>query len=156
VGTDHCAWTKEEKEGGTGLQFQNIWDAIPGMTGMEYMLPVLMTFGVRAGRIGIEQVARLCSENPARTFGLYPRKGAIQVGSDADLVIVDPDKRATVTPEYHRGARSDWSIYDGWSFHGMPETTIVRGTVVVERGEFVAQRGHGTYVGAAARAAVPA
>lgn len=151
LGTDHCGWTKDEKEGGTGRQFQNIWNALPGMTGMEYMLPVVMTFGVRTGRLDIEQVARICSENPARQFGLYPRKGVIQVGSDADLVVVDPDKRATVADDYHRGGYTDWSIYDGWSFHGMPETTIVRGNVVVDRGEFTTAGGHGRYVGAAAQ-----
>lgn len=149
VGTDHCAWTKEEKEGHTSRQFGNIWNALPGMTGMEYLLPVLMTFGVRAGRIEVEALARICSENPARQFGLYPRKGAIQPGSDADLVVVDPDASATVTPEYHRGGVTDWSIYDGWTFHGMPETTVVRGELVVERGEIVAAPGHGRYVGTA-------
>ena len=149
LGTDHCAWTKEEKEGPEARQFGNIWGALPGMTGMEYLLPAVMTFGVRRGILTIEQVARICSENPARRFGLYPRKGVLQVGSDADLVIVDPEKRATVTPEYHRGWITDWSIYDGWEFQGMPETTVVRGEPVVEAGEIVGQPGHGTYVGAA-------
>jgi dihydropyrimidinase len=147
VGTDHCAWTKDEKEGHTGRQFDNIWDAIPGMPGLEYLLPALMTFGVRAGRLSIEDVARICGENAARRFNLYPRKGVIQVGSDADLVVVDPDRRATVTPEYHRGGVTDWSIFDGWEFFGMPETTIIRGEVVVDHGEIVSKPGHGTYVG---------
>lgn len=149
VGTDHCAWTREEKEGHTGRQFDNIWDALPGMTGMEYLLPVLMTFGVRTGRLDIAQVARICSENPARQFGLYPRKGVLQPGSDADLIVVDPAKSATVSQEYHRGGITDWSIYDGWTFLGMAETTVIRGELVVEHGELVAAPGHGRYVGAA-------
>jgi dihydropyrimidinase/dihydroorotase len=151
LGTDHVTWTSEEKLGPSGRQFGNIWDSLPGMPGMEYLLPALMTFGVRPGLLSMEDVARICSSNPARRFGLYPRKGVIAVGSDADLVIVDPDKRATVDEDYHRG-QTDWSIYDGWEFHGMPETTIVRGEVVVDRGAIIGTSGHGTYVGAAAYA----
>jgi dihydropyrimidinase/dihydroorotase len=151
VGTDHCSYTREEKLGPSGEQFGNIWGSLPGMPGMEYLLPVLMTFGVRPGLLSMEDVARTCSTNPARRFGLYPRKGVLAVGSDADLVIVDPDKRATVDDEYHRGS-TDWSIYEGWEFCGMPETTVVRGEVVVDRGAIVGSSGHGTYVGSAALA----
>jgi dihydropyrimidinase len=152
VGTDHCAWTKVEKEGRNGKKFGNIWDALPGMTGMEYLLPVMVTFGVRQGRLTMEDVARICSENPARRFGLYPRKGVIHPGSDADLVIVDPEKRATVDLAYHRGGVPDWSVYEGWSFHGMPETTVVRGQVMTLKGEIVSKPGHGRYVPGAGRA----
>jgi len=148
LGTDHVTWTREEKLGPSGRQFANIWDALPGMPGMEYLLPALMTFGVRPGLLSMEDVARICSSNPARRFGLYPRKGVLAVGSDADLVIVDPDKRATVDEDYHRGS-TDWSIYEGWEFRGMPETIVVRGEVVVDRGAIVGTSGHGTYVGAA-------
>lgn len=152
VGTDHCAWTKEEKEGHTGKKFQNIWDALPGMTGMEYLLPVMVTFGVRTGRLTMEQVARICAENPARQFGLYPSKGVIQVGSDADIVIVDPEKRATVNLDYHRGGVPDWSVYEGWSFHGMAETTFVRGELVIHKDEIIGKPGYGRYVPGASRA----
>jgi dihydropyrimidinase len=147
LGTDHCAYTKEEKLGPTGRQFGNIWGSLPGMPGMEYLLPALMTFGVRPGLLSMEDVARICSMNPARRFGLYPRKGALEVGSDADFVIVDPDQRATVDDEYHQGSITDWSIYEGWEFHGMPETTVIRGEVVVDRGSVVGTPGHGSYVG---------
>jgi dihydroorotase-like cyclic amidohydrolase len=155
VGTDHCAWTRTEKLGATGKVFDNIWDALPGMPCVEYLLPAMLTFGVRTGRISWEQLARVLSESTARRFGLYPRKGVIAVGSDADYVVVDPARRATVTPEYHRASVADWSIYDGWEFVGMPETTVIRGEVIVERGEVVGSPGHGTYV-RAARVATPA
>ena len=100
---------------------------------------------MRTGRLSIEQLARICSENPARQFGLYPRKGVLQVGSDADFVIVDLDQRAAVTDGYYEGWIKDWSIYHGWEFHGMPETTVVRGEVVVDRGEVVGRPGYGRY-----------
>jgi dihydropyrimidinase/dihydroorotase len=128
LGTDHCPWTKAEKEGPGGRQFGNIWGAIPGMTGMECLLPVIWTYGVRPGRLAPEDVARITAENPARRFGLYPRKGAIQAGSDADLVVLDPDRRVTVDDSYYLGSVTDWSSYHGFEFHGMPETTIVRGS----------------------------
>jgi dihydropyrimidinase len=150
LGTDHCAWTKAEKEGAEARQFDNIWGALPGMPGMECLLPALLTFGVRTGRISIEQVAVICSENPARRFGLYPRKGVLQAGSDADFVIVDLDKRALVDDDYYEGWIKDWSVYHGWEFCGMPETTVVRGEVVAHRGEIVGRAGYGRYVGAAA------
>jgi dihydropyrimidinase len=154
LGTDHCAWTKDEKELGTGKQFNNIWTALPGMTGMECLLPVAMTFGVRAGRLSVEDVARICSENPARRFGLYPRKGVLQVGSDADYVVVDPDKRATVDDDYYRASVRDWSIYHGWEFQGMPVTTVIRGEVMVENGDIVGASGHGRYARVPALAGV--
>jgi dihydropyrimidinase len=150
LGTDHCTYTKQEKLGASGRQFANIWDSLPGMPGMEYLLPVVMTFGVRPGVLSMEDVARICSENPARRFGLYPRKGAIAVGADADLVVVDPEKRAIVDDGYHEGWIRDWSIYEGWEFHGMPETTIVRGEVVVENGMVVGAPGHGRYAASSA------
>ena len=75
---------------------------------MECLLPALLTFGVRTGRLSIEQVAAICSENPARRFGLYPRKGVLQAGSDADFVIVDLDKRALVDDDYYEGWIRDW------------------------------------------------
>jgi dihydroorotase-like cyclic amidohydrolase len=156
LGTDHATWTREEKLGPDGRVHDNIWGALPGMTGMECLLPALMTFGVRPGRLSIEQVARICSENPARRFGLYPRKGVLQVGSDADYVVVDPEKQATVDDDYYKAWISDWSIYHGFEFRGMPETTVIRGEAVVERGEIVGRPGHGTYVGAAALAAAHA
>jgi dihydropyrimidinase len=95
----------------------------------------------------------VCSENPARLFGLYPTKGVLQVGSDADLMIVDPEKEATVDRACHRGGIDDWSVYDGWTFHGMPETTVIRGRIVVLRGEIQGASGFGRYVRKAGRAA---
>lgn len=156
LGTDHCAWTKAEKEGPEARQFGNIWGSLPGMTGLECLLPVILTFGVHRGLLSLEQVARICSENPARLFGLYPRKGVLQVGSDADFVVVDPTKESVVDDDYYRGSVRDWSIYHGWRFRGAAETTVIRGELVVDRGKIVGSPGFGRYAGAGADARVHA
>ena len=152
LGSDHVSFTRLQKEGSEGRQFGNIWSSMRGMAGMECLLPVMMTLGVRTGRLGMEHVARICSENVARRFGLYPRKGVLQVGSDADLVIVDPSKRATVDDQYFRGGVTDWSIYHGFEFYGMPETTVIRGELVVHETSIVGKPGYGTYVGSTSTA----
>jgi allantoinase len=147
VGTDHCARPRDVKLGPRGEVRNNIWSSLPGMPGMEYLLPVMMTWGVRAGLLSIEEIARLCSENPARAFGLYPRKGVLTPGADADIIIVDPLRKQIVDEEYHLGSVRDWSIYDGYEFVGLPVTTILRGRVMVENGEVVGSSGVGRYVG---------
>jgi dihydropyrimidinase len=110
------------------------------------MLPVLLDHGVNADRISVERVAEVTSYNAARIFGMYPRKGTIQQGSDADLVMVDMDLEQKVTPELLQ-SYSDYSIYDGWKLKGWPVLTMVRGKVVMEGGQ-VAQDalGHGQFV----------
>ena len=150
LGTDHAAWMLLEKQGPGARKHDNIWSALPGMSGMECILPVLMTLGVRAGRLDIETVAKVTSENVARQFGLYPRKGVLQVGSDADYVVVDPDRHDRVDDAFYRGSTAEWSIYHGFEFRGVPETTVLRGQLMVERGEIVGQPGSGRYVRAAA------
>ncbi len=139
LGSDHCPFTKAVK--GTDL-----WSARAGITGGSAMiLPVLLTEGVRRGRLGIQRVVELTSANAARLFGLYPRKGALEVGSDADLVIVDLDREVKV------GLRTlnsvvDFSPYEGWVARGWADTTIAGGQVVYEKGEVVAERPRGRYL----------
>ena len=117
------------------MKGEDIWNAPMGLGNTsELLLPVLLSEGVNKGRIRLEQVAGICALNPARVFGIYPRKGRLAVGADADIVIVDLDKEVTVKTENLR-SMCDWSIYDGWTLKGWPTHTILRGQVIVEEGE---------------------
>jgi dihydroorotase-like cyclic amidohydrolase len=95
------------------------------------MLPMMLSEGVNKGRISVERLAQVASENPARIFGLFPRKGAIIPGADADLVVVDLKRRAKVTKELLHTV-TPWSVYEGWEVTGWPVMTLVRGNIVME------------------------
>jgi dihydroorotase-like cyclic amidohydrolase len=141
VGTDSGTGgrRRETKEKGGG-KHDNIWAARPGIRGgYEHMLGVLMTYGVNAGRITIEQVVRACSADTARVFGLYPRKGVLAAGADADVVIVDPERRVRVGADYYR-ALCEVGIYEGEEFVGLPRVVVAGGTVVVEDFELTEPR----------------
>jgi dihydropyrimidinase len=141
VGTDHVANRLDMKKGNGDL-----WSALAGFPGIATMLPVLLDHGVNKDRISIERVAELTSYNAARIFGMYPRKGAIQKGSDADLVMVDMDLEQKVTPELLQ-SYSDYSIYDGWKLKGWPVMTMVRGKTVMQDGQVDRKAlGHGRFV----------
>jgi dihydropyrimidinase len=141
VGTDHVANRLDMKMGKGDL-----WSALAGFPGIATMLPVLLSEGVNKDRIGIERIAEVTSYNTARIFGMYPRKGSIQEGSDADLVIVDMNLEQTVTPELLQ-SYSDYTIYDGWKLKGWPVLTMVRGRVVMEDGQVdKSTLGHGRFV----------
>jgi dihydropyrimidinase/dihydroorotase len=145
MGTDHSSFTRATKENGGG-QYGNIWAARSGIAGgMEHWLPVMMTYGVQAGRISVEDMVRVCATNNAKVFGLYPRKGTLQPGADADIVLVDPDRETTITPEFYH-CSADWSIYYGWKVRGLPRYTLVRGQVVLEEFGAVGAPGSGAYV----------
>jgi dihydropyrimidinase/dihydroorotase len=145
MGTDHSAFPRDLKEGGGG-KHNNIWGARSGIAGgMEHWLPVMMTHGVHAGRITIEQMVQVCATNNARVFGLYPRKGVLRAGSDADIVVVDPEREVTISSSFYHGA-PDWSIYDGWTVKGMARVTMVRGQVMLDEFEAVGKPGSGRYV----------
>ena len=147
LGSDHGTGGRRAatKQGG-GQKHGNIWAARSGNRGgLEHFLPVMMTFGVNAGRITMEDLARVGATNTARVFGLYPRKGALQPGADADIVIVDPERTATVDDDFYH-CLCEVSVYRGWSFKGMATTTIVRGRVMMEGGETVGPPGWGRHV----------
>ena len=142
VGTDHVANRSDMKFGKEG----DIWSALAGFPGIATMLPVLLSHGVNQDRISIERVAEVTSYNTARIFGMYPKKGTIQAGSDADLVMVDMDLEKTVTPEILQ-SYSDYTIYDGWKLKGWPVMTMVRGRVIMEDGQISSDAlGHGEFV----------
>lgn len=141
IGTDHVANRLEMKLGRGDL-----WTALAGFPGIATMIPVLLDHGVNQDRISIERVAEVTSYNTARIFGMYPRKGTIQIGSDADLIVVDLELQKTVTPELLQ-SYSDYTIYDGWKLSGWPVMTIVRGRVIMEDGQIdQSALGHGQFV----------
>jgi dihydropyrimidinase len=142
IGTDHVA-NRLTMKMGTG----DIWSALAGFPGIATMLPVLLSKGVNENRITMEQVAEVTSYNSARIFGMYPKKGTIQLDSDADLTIVDLDLQQKVTPDLLQ-SYSDYTIYDGWILQGWPVLTMVRGKVIMENGHVSSESlGHGKFVG---------
>jgi dihydropyrimidinase len=140
VGSDHSTIVPKADK----LQ-QDIWTAVPGFPGAGMLLPIMLSEGYHKGRVSLEQVAAVLSTRNAQVWGLWPRKGAIEVGSDADFAIVDLDETRVVTPEYMRSF-ADWGLYDDWELKGWPTTTIVRGTIVFDDGEVVGEEGYGEYV----------
>jgi len=146
LGTDHCPHKIEfkEKEGG---KYGDIWDAIPGdNNGIEYFLPVMMSEGVNRNRISMERLVEVACENNARRWGLYPRKGALVEGSDADMVIVDLEKSAVVDDDFYHTMEPGYSTFHGRELTGLPTHTIVGGDVVVEEGELQVEKGGREYL----------
>jgi dihydroorotase (multifunctional complex type) len=129
IGSDHCPFTLKVKS-------EDLWRARPGIPGIGLLLPVLLSEGVNKGKITIEDVSRITSFQPSKLFGLYPRKGAIEEESDADLVVVDLEKKVKVTHSLLQGI-SDYSPYEGCILKGWPIITIVRGRPVIRNGQLV-------------------
>jgi dihydropyrimidinase len=138
VGTDHVAYTREQKLDPS----QNVLQHRAGMNNLQVMRPMLYSDGVRPGRISVEQFVAVTATNPAKLFGLYPAKGTIAVGSDADLVIWDPDETRTIRNE-DALSNSGFSIHAGREVTGWPVITIRRGEVVFQNGRVEAMAGSG-------------
>lgn len=140
ISTDTCSFTRGQK-----AMWQGDWTKIPmGMPGLETLLPVVYTHGVLEERLKLKQmVANLCA-NPARIMGLYPRKGTIAPGSDADIAIIDPEHRIKVD---HRKmeTNTDWSPFQGWPLAGFAEKTFSRGELIVDDYRFIGRNGHGRF-----------
>lgn len=140
VATDHCPFCfKDQKELGLST-FTKIPNGAPGV---ENRLPLIYTAGVGRGRIGLNRFVELTSTAAAKTFGLFPRKGTIAVGSDADIVVFDPERTETIgieNPATHH-MRVDYSAYEGFELKGFPEVVISRGRVIVEKDRLVTEGG---------------
>lgn len=141
VSTDHWPLPKSDKEVG----WDDIWKAGAGMPGVETRIPLLLTYGVQKKRISMRIFLKVASENPARRLGLYPRKGVIAVGSDADLTVVNL-KEKTKIKEEKMHTKCEFTPYEGWEVVGMPSLTLVRGKVVMEGGEITSKPGYGVYI----------
>lgn len=142
VSTDHCPFNWDGQKTLGRDDFSKIPNGGPGI---ENRLHMLHHFGVREGRISMNRFVELVSTAPARFFGMYPRKGTIAVGSDADIVVFDPEKRHTISAETHH-SNVDYNLYEGTEVVGAPEVVLVRGQVVVENDELVAEPGAGRFV----------
>lgn len=140
IASDHAPKSRNEKEVG----WKNIWKAKAGMPSVETMMPMLLD-QVNKNRISLEQVIKLCCHNPARIFGLYPQKGAIIVGGDADIVIVDM-KKSVVIDQEKLYSKTGYSPYHNWEIKGVPVMTIIRGKAVMEEGfpgKIIGEPGYG-------------
>ncbi len=140
VATDHAPFSKEEKE----IGYEDMLDAPNGIPGLEPFLPLLLN-GINEGWLTLERLVEVTAENPARIFGLYPKKGVIQVGSDADLVIIDLDKERTIRNEDQITA-CGWTPYDGYKVKGVPVLSVLRGQVIMENEEVIGKKGYGKYI----------
>jgi dihydropyrimidinase len=142
ISTDHCAflWDGQKTMG------KDDFSKIPnGGPGLENRLHMIHEFGARTGRITLNRMVELLATNPAKLFGLYPRKGTIAPGSDADIVVWDPEKELTISAETNH-SNVNYNLFEGTQVRGAPEVVLVRGQVIVEGDELVAQPGAGQFV----------
>ncbi len=141
IATDTCTFDTGQKK-----MWEGDFTKIPfGMPGSELMIPLVYTYGVREGRIDLHQMVHYMCAHPAKIFGMYPEKGSLQVGTDADIMIFDPERQLTVDWR-DMETNCDWSPYQGWKLHGYPDMTLVRGKVVAEKGRFTGDVGYGRFV----------
>ncbi|RMD93843.1 MAG: dihydropyrimidinase [Alphaproteobacteria bacterium] len=141
VATDHCAFTTEQKRYGVG-DFTKIPN---GTGGLEDRMPLLWTHGVATGRLTMNEFVAVTSTNIAKILNMYPRKGAIMVGADADIVVWDPEKEKTISAATQQSA-IDYNVFEGHHVKGLPRFTLTRGQVAIRDGEVRTQEGHGQFV----------
>jgi dihydropyrimidinase len=164
IGTDHCPFFFD---GSHPVEYEKELIAIPGkelgkedftkipngLPGVGDRLPVMWTYGVRAGRLSPNQFVALTSSNPAKIFGLYPQKGALLPGSDADIVIWDPERRVTYGIEYAQH-RTDYNLFENWELVGYPEKVFLRGNLIVDGNQWLGRPGMGRYLNRQANGAI--
>jgi D-hydantoinase len=139
IGSDHSPFSREEVESSES----NMWKAEAGMPELETGMPLMLN-GASEGWISLNRVVACTSENPARIYGLYPRKGTISVGSDADLIVVDMNRRWKVKDSELK-MKCGWSPYNGKTLRGTPILTTVRGNIVMQNREIVGKKGYGKF-----------
>jgi dihydropyrimidinase len=140
IGTDDCAFTTEQK------RLSDAFYGIPGgMPGIETRLSIMYTEGVYKGQISMEQLVKVTSTNVAKLYGVYPQKGTIKVGSDADLIVYDPLPENVIKAGNLHG-KSDWTPFEGWKVRGKLDLTLAKGKVIVRGDEFLASAGEGCFL----------
>ena len=142
VSSDHCCYATDQKQINEGESFRDI---TPGIPGNETLLPIVHHFGVNSGRISINQMAALLTTNPAKMFGIYPQKGSLIPGTDADVVLFDPEKEVLLSDSMINMA-TDYTPYSGISVRGYPVQTIFKGKVIVQDGKFNGAPGAGRFL----------
>jgi dihydropyrimidinase len=144
--SDHCPFRYDDPAGKLNPKGRTSFRWVPnGIPGVAARLPILFSEGVSKGRIDLNRFVALSATNHAKTYGLYPRKGTIAVGSDADIAIWDPERRLTLTHDLLKDG-SDYTPYEGIEITGWPVLTMVRGRVVMRDGELVGEKGFGSYL----------
>lgn len=143
IATDHCAFSPEKKERG-----EDVFDTFPGIPGVETLFPLIYTYGVEKGRIDIKRLIELVSSTPAKIFGLYPKKGSLKEGTDADILVYDPDREESLRAEKLH-SQAEHTSYEGMKVTGTTFLTIVRGKVLIEDGDFIGEKGYGKFLKAA-------
>ena len=141
VATDHCAFTTAQKRSGIG-DFTKIPN---GTGGLEDRMPVLWTKGVRTGRLTMNEFVAVTSTNIARILNMYPKKGAIMPGADADIVIWDPEASKTIKAEKQKSA-IDYNVFEGFEVTGLPVMTLNRGEIVFKEGDVTGETGRGRFI----------
>lgn len=143
VSTDEAGFNSKDKS--DAIAKSSLENVPNGLPGIEYRLPILFTKGVLNKRINIKQLVEVACVNPAKIFGLYPQKGAISPGSDADLIIIDPNHKKIINKETH-AMKTDWSPYEGLEVTGYPIHTILRGKIIVKNYQFCGLKGYGKFI----------
>lgn len=137
LATDHDGWSRAQKH-----SFDRVDQILAGMAGLETMIPMLHAEGVLKNRLSLCRMVEVTATNPARLFGLYPRKGTIAIGSDADIVVFDPKAKRMIRHEEMHSA-ADWDPFEGWQVTGWPRMTLSRGEVIVDDGKVLGTPGRG-------------
>jgi len=141
VGTDHCPFTWEQKQRG-----KDDFSKIPnGHPAIEHRIEFMYSEGVRTGKISLNKFVEVCSTNAAKIFGMYPKKGTIAVGTDADITIFNPNTKHTISQKTHH-MNCDYSSYEGWEVTGKTEMVLLRGQVAIENGECKLKPGDGQFI----------
>ena len=141
VGTDHCPFTWQQK-----MMGKDDFSKIPnGHPAIEHRIELLYSEGVRKGKITLNKMVEVTATNPAKIFGMFPKKGTIAVGSDADIVIFNPHTTHTLSVATHH-MNTDYSAYEGWQVQGKVETVLLRGEVVIDNNNCLVEKGYGQYI----------
>ena len=141
VATDHCPFLWKDK-----LKGENDFSKIPnGFPGIKHRMELLFSEGVAKGRISLNKFAEITSANAAKIFGMYPQKGTIAVGSDADILIFDPDEKHSISAKTHH-MNCDYSGFEGWEVTGKCKTVILRGKIAIDNNKLLAAKGNGRYI----------